>query len=133
VAKLTNKGGVRQWYRNFRIVVRYALPGDDVVDGPKKVNHQLLCTRTIDERIDGETRYFANSSYIDPHLCFQHRYVTFVPINAVFVWLQARMEFPRHDLWRPWKKTYQIKNSQRIFKVPDGTEGEKETDSKSAG
>lgn len=117
-AKLTNKGKVREWYRQFRVVVRYILPDDEIIDGPPKLNYQLLCSRTIDDRIGGAARYFANSAYIDPQLCYQHRYVTFVPEEAVFVWIQVRMAFRRRDLWRPWKKFEEIKNSQRLFRVP---------------
>src|SRR5712692_10063387 len=36
VAKLTNKSAVRHWYRQFRVVVRYLLPGDKIVDGPDR-------------------------------------------------------------------------------------------------
>jgi hypothetical protein len=56
VARLTNRGAVRHWYRQFQVVVRYLLPEDRIVDGPERINHQLLCTRTIDERIDKHRR-----------------------------------------------------------------------------
>jgi hypothetical protein len=44
-AKLTNKGKVREWYRQSRVVVRYILPDDEIIDGPPKLNYQLLCSR----------------------------------------------------------------------------------------
>src|ERR1700686_4720666 len=78
VAKLTNRAGVRHWYRQFRVVVRYLLPDDDIFDGEKKLNYQLYCQRSIDDRVN-DSRYFSNASYIDPHLTFRHSYITFVP------------------------------------------------------
>jgi hypothetical protein len=118
VAKLTNRSSVRNWYDHFRVVVRYFLPSDTIVDGPSKVNHQLLCTRSIDERIDGQTRHYANAAYIDPHLTFRHSYVTYIPKGATFVWVQVRLIFRHRDLSRLGKKVAAIKNTQRLFKVP---------------
>jgi hypothetical protein len=120
VAKLTNRGAVRHWYRQFRVVVRYLLPGDEIIDGPEKVSYQLFCTRTIDDRVGRQSRYYANAAYIDPRLTFRHSYVTFVPEEATFVWVQLRLVFQRRDSWRPWKRVDEIKNSQRLFKVPPG-------------
>jgi len=118
VAKITNRAGVRHWYHQFRVVVRYILPEDDVTDGVERLNYQLYCKRSIDSRIDGRQRYFSNASYIDPRLTFRHSYVTFVPAEATFVWVQLKLVFPRRNGWQPWKKVEEVKNSQRLFKVP---------------
>lgn len=117
VAKLTNRPGVRHWYRQFRVVVRYLLPEDDISDGEKKLNYQLYCQRSIDDRVN-DSRYFSNASYIDPHLTFRHSYITFVPAEATFVWVQLKLVFPRRDGWHPWRKVEELKNAQRLFKVP---------------
>jgi hypothetical protein len=119
VAKLTNKSSVRHGYREFRVVVRYLLPTDKITDGPDKANYQLLCKNTIDERIAKQTRYFANAAYIDPGLTFRHSYVTFIPENVTFILVQLRLLFKRRDSWRPWRKIEEIKNTQKLFKVPD--------------
>lgn len=117
VAKITNRAGVRHWYRQFRVVVRYLLPEDEIIDGGERLNYQLYCKRNIDDRV-GHPRYFSNSSYIDPRLTFRHSYVTFIPAEATFVWVQLKLMFPRRDGWKPWKKVEELKNSQRLFKVP---------------
>jgi len=119
VARITNRGGVRHWYKQFRVTVRYLLPEDQLIDGGEKLGYQLFCERNIDSRISGHPRYFSNASYIDPHLAFRHSYVTFVPAEATFVWVQLKLLFPRRDGWAPWSKVEELKNSQRLFKVPD--------------
>jgi hypothetical protein len=118
VAKLTNKGAVRHEYSEFRVVVRYLLPGEKITDGPDKTNYQLLCNSTINDRIGGRARYYANASFIDPGLTFRHSYVTFVPENATFLLVQLKLVFTRRDSWRPWKKIEETKNTQRLIAVP---------------
>jgi hypothetical protein len=118
VATLTNQSLVRHWYKNFRLSVRYLLPEDSLRDGGEKINHQLLCTRTIDERIGGARRYFANSTYIDPKLTFRHSYVTFVPVEATVIWVQCNLQFPGRRRWYDWKPVMETKNLQRVFGVP---------------
>ena len=118
LARLCNKGSVRLWYDDFEVVVRYLLPDDKVLDGTEKIFYQLECKRTINERIGNVPRKFSNASYIDPKLTFQHSYITFLPENATFVWVQLRMRFHRWDIYRPWKRDLQKKNIQRLFKVP---------------
>ena len=117
VGKLTNRSAVRNWYHNFRVVVRYFLPSDQIVDGPAKLNYQLLCLRSIDERIQAQ-RYFANASYIDPHLTFRHTYITYVPEAATFVWVQAQLQYSHREVLRFGRRIEAVKNAQRLFKVP---------------
>jgi hypothetical protein len=118
-AILRNQGFVRHWYHDFRVVVRYLLPDDPIIDGEAKIHYQLNCRRTIDERISGARRLFANASYIDPRLTFRHSYVTFVPADATFVWVQCSLAFPGRLSWYNWKKVPETKNVQRLFRVPD--------------
>ncbi len=118
IALVTNRGFVRHWYQDFRVAVRYLLPNDQITDGDARINYQLCCTRTIDERIDGKRRYFANAMYIDPRLTFRHSYVTFVPSEATIVWVQCSFQFPGRRAWFAWTKQMETKNVQRLFKVP---------------
>jgi len=107
---LANKSQVQLAYDNFQITARYLLPGDAIEDGEHKIHHQMKCPRTIDDRIGGEKRYFSNTQYINPKQEFRHRYVTFIPEQATFLWLQAKFLF---DL----KGTVKI-DGQRIFRAP---------------
>jgi hypothetical protein len=118
VANITNRASVRHWYRQFRVVVRYLLPEEEIIDGEERLNYQVVCKRSIDDRINGYPRYFSNASYIDPRLTFRHSYVTFIPAEATFLWVQLKLKFPRRDVWKPWKRVEELKNSQRLFKVP---------------
>jgi hypothetical protein len=126
VAILKNQSQVRHWYHDFRLVVRYLLPQDAIVDAdpntnPKvsrKLNYQLYCTRTIDERIGGAQRHFADVDYIDPNLTFRHSYVTFVPADATFVWVQCSLQFPGKRHWYELRRVIAKKSVQRIFGTP---------------
>lgn len=66
------------------------MPSDELVDGDDTLFHQLRFPHTIDERIAGRPRFFANSEYINPRQRFQHRYETFVPCEATFVRVHCR-------------------------------------------
>lgn len=117
-AILTNRSYVRHNYHDFQLKVRYLLPNDEVADGGDKINFQLNFTRTIDERIAGKCRFFANAAYIDPRLSFRHSYITFIPAEATFIWLQCKLLFPTKRRRLGWKKQLAMKNTQRLFKVP---------------
>ena len=82
-------------------------------DGDERIQFQLCCNRTIDERISGSKRRFANVAYIDPRLTFRHSYVTFVPGDATFIWLQCSLRFRAG-----WKRQWLVKNVQRLLRVP---------------
>lgn len=118
-AILTNRSYVRHEYKDFQLRVRYLLPDDEVIDGDeKKVNLQIHFPRTIDDRVNRKCRFFANAAYIDPRLSFRHSYITFIPADATFIWVQCKLLFPakRHHLG--WTKKLEPKNTQRLFKVP---------------
>jgi hypothetical protein len=107
---LENKSEVRLEYRDFQIVARYLLPGDTVEDGSPRVKYQLSAPRTIDERIASEKRFFANVEYINPKQVFRQRYITYIPGDASFLWIQTKFFFPLKQMEKV--------NSQRIFRVP---------------
>jgi len=100
------------------VTVRYLLPTDQISDGSEKINYQLSCVRTIDDRIGGIKRYFANAMYIDPRLTFRHSYITFLPTDATFVWVQCSLQFPGRRRWFALKQVTETKNTQRLFSVP---------------
>ena len=112
---LENKSLVRHSYENFRVSVRYLLPEDEVLDGPDRIKYQLTFPSTIDARIDGKKRFFANVNYINPRQKFNHRYITYVPSNATFVWVQCQFFFSIKP------GTMKV-DSQRIFRVPEAEE-----------
>jgi hypothetical protein len=108
---LKNQSLVQLTYDHFRISLRYLERGDKVQDGGERINYQLWFEKSIDERLppDTEGRYFSNTAYINPKQEFKHRYITSVPMNATFVWVQCKFDLPN-----------KVKvNSQRIFRVPE--------------
>jgi hypothetical protein len=121
---LVNKSLVRHTYRNFRVTVRYLTAADKIVDGSKDIEHQLRVPMTIDKRLDSREdrktrRFFAgvadaeeNENYINPGQQFHQRYVTWVPDDATFVWVQCKFSY---DVGRA---TPQKTNTQKIFRVP---------------
>jgi hypothetical protein len=117
---LENKSEVRLEYKDFQIVARYFLPDDKITDSTHpKVMYQLDAPRTIDERI-GSKRFFSNVEYINPKQVFRQRYITYLPGDATFVWIQTKFFFTLKKL--------QMVNSQKIFRVPN----EKTTEAKIA-
>lgn len=110
-ATLANKSQVRLEYKDFQVVVRYLLADEPIEDGDEKVGYQLRAELTIDQRISGRERFFSNSVFINPKQEFRHRYVTFLPDNATFAWVQCKYF---HSLGGQTYKT----NTQRIFRVP---------------
>jgi hypothetical protein len=109
-------GKVRHSYKDFEVSVRYLLPTDDVEDSwVKKLNHQLNCTRAINERIGGNKRVFDNVDYMNPRQEFKHGYITFVPVETSFIWVQCKFFFGKRQTKM---------NSQRIFHVPAKAERE---------
>jgi hypothetical protein len=112
VATLANRSFVRHRYADFRVNVRYLMSDDPIVDGGPELAHQIKIPRTIDARIGGTKRYFANAEYIDPRLTFRHSYVTFVPADATFLLVQCSLEFPTF-FGKPARK-----NIQRLVRVP---------------
>jgi len=109
---LKNQSLVRVKYEDFQVTVRYLMPEDRVEDGGEKILYQLNFPRTIDERINGKKRFFGNADYLNPRQEFRHRYVTSIPENGTFVWVQCKF------LFTPQKNVKM--NSQRIFRVPAG-------------
>lgn len=117
-AILINRSFVRHRYRDFQLQVRYLLSGDEVTEGGEKINFQLNFPRTINERIGGKCRYFANAAYIDPKLSFRHSYITYIPAETTFVWVQCRLLFPTKGHRLGWKKHLAVKNTQKLLRVP---------------
>jgi hypothetical protein len=110
-AVLKNIGQVQLRYQHFFVKVRYLTGEDRIEDSPiDKLKFQLHCPRSINERVGGKDRAFDNASWIDPKQEFKHRYVTFIPAEATFLWVQT--SFIR--LHGRKEKS----NSQRIFLVP---------------
>lgn len=111
---LENKSQVRLRYQEFQITARYLLRGDKVEDGEgQKLNYQLSAPRTIDDRIGDKKRFFSNVEYINPKQVFRQRYITYIPGDAAFLWIQTKFFFRL--------KGKEKVNSQRIFRVPDDT------------
>jgi hypothetical protein len=108
---LENKSQVRLQYQDFQISARYLLTSDKIEDGGPKVNHQLGVMRTIDERIGGAKRYFSNVEYINPIQVFRQRYITYIPGDSAFLWIQTKFFFHLKGLVKV--------NSQKIFRVPN--------------
>ena len=115
-ATLVNKSLVRVRYDNFQVTARYILSGDLIEDGDERIAYQLRAVRTIDDRIGGAKRLFLNAVYINPKQEFRHRYITHLPIDATFVWVQCKFFF---RLQGDMQKT----NAQKIFRVPDSIVG----------
>jgi hypothetical protein len=107
---LENKSQVRLKYQDFQIMARYLLPADAVEDGGSKLNYQLSAPRTIDERIGNEKRFFANVEYINPKQIFRQRYITYIPGDATFLWIQTKFFFRLNGVEKV--------NGQRVFRVP---------------
>jgi hypothetical protein len=109
---LENKSQARlKFEKNFQVTARYLLAGDKVEDGSETLKYQLSAPRTIDDRIRAE-RFFANVEYINPRQVFRQRYITYIPGDATFLWIQTKFFF---HLKRRKEKV----NSQRIFRVPE--------------
>lgn len=106
---LENKSLVRHSYEDFQVSIRYLEDNDNIEDGDVDILYQLHCSKSINDRIDGKKRRFGNVHYINPKQVFKHRYVTFVPDSASFVWIQCRFFFGKNK---------QKMNSQKIFCVP---------------
>jgi hypothetical protein len=124
---LENKSLVRHTYRDFQVTVRYLGHTDEITDGPERIQYQLEAPKTIDDRIDKAKRFFTgvdllngngNQNYINPRQQFRHRYVTWIPSSASFVWVQCKFDFSVG--WHRKQKT----NSQRVFRVPDSVDNE---------
>ena len=124
IATLTNKSSVQQRYHHFRANIRYLLASDTVADGPKELNFQLMFPNSIDTRIDAiepkgkKTRFFPHSKYINPKLTYRHSYVTSIPCDATFVLVHCGLLFDTRENWYSIKRTQDIKNQQRLFRVP---------------
>jgi hypothetical protein len=110
-AFLENKSLVQHRYENFTVSIRYLLTADSIEDGDEKILYQLKCPRTINDRIGGNQCRFGNVDFLNPRQVFKHRYITFVPASASFVWVQCRFFF------RIGSRVEKI-NSQKIFRVP---------------
>jgi hypothetical protein len=110
-ATLENRSQVRLHYRDFQVTLRYLLAGDPVEDGEEKIAYQLRFDRNIDDRIGGNKRFFTNSVFINPKQQFRHRYITHLPCDATFAWVQCKY------LYRLRGQIYKT-NTQRIFRVP---------------
>jgi hypothetical protein len=113
---LENKSQVRVKYEDFRVVARYLLDGDKVEDGERRIKYQLNFPRTIDQRIGGEKRYFSNVDYMNPKQVFRHRHITYIPVDASFLWVQTKFNSVFKKIV-VFKKKVKV-DSQRIFRVP---------------
>ena len=120
---LENKSLVRHTYRDFQVTVRYLERTDEIIDGPDCTKYQLAAPKTIDDRIAKAKRFFAgvdlsngNQNYINPRQQFRHRYITWIPSSASFVWVQCKFDF--RVAWHRKQKT----NSRRVFRVPDSAD-----------
>lgn len=124
---LTNRSLMRVEYQKLQVTLRYLMPGDKVEDGDQKLFHQLKFPRTTDERIPGgEKRFFANAEYLNPNQSFKHRYITSIPIDATFVWVQCKFAMTRKRKFRKPEQepmSHIRVNSQRIFRVPENESG----------
>lgn len=136
---LTNRSLVRVEYRDLQVTLRYLRPEDKVEDGGDKLLYQLKFPRTTDELIPRTTdelkprakRSFANAEYLNPNQAFKHRYITSIPIEATFLWVQCKLAVMRKPLLKhhepgeeaqaekPNEKNSVKVNSQRIFRVPE--------------
>jgi hypothetical protein len=138
---LENKSLVRHTYTDFQVTVRYLEPMDEITDGGADIQYQLKAAKTIDDRIGKAKRFFAGvdlsnlpedakaqtsrtQNYINPKQQFHHRYVTWIPKSASFVWIQCKFNFSLG--WNRKQKT----NSQRVFRVPDVAENKEIKDAK---
>ena len=127
---LTNRSLVRVEYRDLQVTLRYLRPEDKVEDGGEKLLYQLKFPRTTDELIHPAKRSFANAEYLNPNQAFKHRYITSIPIEATFLWVQCKLAVMRKPLLKhhepgeeaqaekPNEKNSVKVNSQRIFRVP---------------
>ena len=126
IATLENKSLVRHSYEDFRVTLRYLLGQDSVIDGDNRINHQLYFPHTIDRRIEGAKRYFANVAYINPRQRFQHRYETFVPSDATFILVHCKFAFKKTRAFR-LRRLFSRNSSpvfmdtQKIFSIPDAS------------
>ena len=129
-ATLENRSLVRHKYRNFRVRVRSLLPKDKIVDAPGRWLYQLEFPHSIDDRLRrsemGESahaeRTFGTVDYINPRQRFQHRYPTFVPAEATFIWVHCRFDFGSGlALWlrrAVSRRQPPHVDSQKVFAVP---------------
>jgi hypothetical protein len=144
---LENRSLVRHTYRNFQVKIRYLEHMDEITDGSKDIYYQLQMKKKIDDRINprpgeketddrGEKakRFFAGvddpkneQNYINPKQQFRHRYITWIPISATFVWVKCEFEFDFDVEGLPKKM-----NTQRIFRVPHPSEKRTDTANKSS-
>jgi len=121
-ASLENRSLVRHRYRGFTVTIRYLTVEDGVTDGDAQIGYQLHCPRTIDSRIEGHERHFANASYINPRQRFRHRYITYLPAEATYAWVQCRFTYVFTGIRAWWGRQRDagpvVTNSQRIYRVP---------------
>lgn len=107
VATLANRSSVRRPYRDFRVIVRYLLPTDPIRDADASLQHQLEFPHSIDSRINGGERTFANAESIDPGVTSRHSYITFVPAEATFLMVRCSVEFPLTSQGKAAKRSIQ--------------------------
>lgn len=110
---LENKSLVRHSYKDFQVGIRYLEDQDIIEDGDVEISYQIKCGKSINDRINGEKRYFSNVNYINPNQIFKHRYITYIPVSASFIWVQCKFIFGRN---------MQKMNTQKIFSVPKNHE-----------
>ena len=114
-ATIENKGLVRHPVNNLRVVVRYLLEDDELVEGNERINYQVTFPHSIDERIEGKQRIMWQETHIDPSLKYRNSYVTYLPAAAKFALVFGRFEYKG-----------EIFTAQKLFKVPKESEGERE-------
>jgi len=147
VSRLGDRSLVRHTYRNFQVKIRYLEAMDEIIDGPEKIYYQLQVKKKIDarinprpgeketdDRIEKAKRFFAGvddpknkQNYINPKQQFRHRYITWIPVSATFVWVKCEFEYDLDVDGRPKKM-----NTQRIYRVPHPSEKRTDTANKSS-
>ena len=101
-------------------------PGEQEIDD--RINQQPGEKET-DDRIEKAKRFFAGvddpknkQNYINPKQQFRHRYITWIPVSATFVWVKCEFEYDLDVDGLPKKM-----NTQRIYRVPHPSEKRTDT------
>ena len=92
VAKVTNKGLVRHWLRDFRFDLLY-LPKDVPIElGDKRINEQVLFQPVFKRRYWIPPDWM--STFIDPGVCQRYTYIASAPADAGFLLVFAQFKYP---------------------------------------
>ena len=92
IAKVTNKGLVRHWLRDFSFDLLY-LPKDQPIQlGDERINMQVLFTPVFKKRYWIPSTWL--ETFIDPGICQRYTYVASAPANAVYLLVFAQFKYP---------------------------------------